>query len=107
MDKEKAKKLEMRGWKIGDASDFLGLTQEESVYVDLKVALALKLRDQRKRKRLTQTALAQAIGSSQSRIAKMEAGDPTVSLDLLVKSLLTLGLTGKEIGETLIGGKNG
>ena len=74
MDKEKAKKLEMRGWKIGDASDFLGLTQEESVYVDLKVGLALKLRDQRKRKRLTQTALAQAIGSSQSRIAKMEGG---------------------------------
>jgi predicted transcriptional regulator len=46
---------------------------------------------------VTQVALAKALQSSQSRVAKMEAGDPTVSLDLLVRSLLALGASNRDL----------
>jgi transcriptional regulator with XRE-family HTH domain len=54
-----------------------------------------------KRKKLTRAELAKAIEFSQFRVAKMEAGDPTVSIDLLVKSLLALGVSKKELGRTI------
>jgi hypothetical protein len=41
------------------------------------------------------------IGSSQSRVAKMEAGDPTVSVDLLIRTLLTLGVNRKQVGRAI------
>ena len=67
----------------------------------MKLALSEKLKEKRLRKRLTQKQLAKALNSSQSRVAKMETGDPTVSLDLLVKSLLALGISKKELGKTI------
>ena len=45
--------------------------------------------------------MADAIGSSQSRVAKMESGNPTTSLDLMIKALLKLGITKKQIGQLL------
>ncbi len=101
MDKRKRAKLAKKGWKIGTAKDFLSLTDEEAAYVEMKLALSEMLKNRRVRKKLTQAQLAQAIRSSQSRIAKMEAGDPTVSIDLLVKSLLALGVSKKELGRTI------
>ena len=101
MDKRKRTKLAKKGWKIGTAKDFLGLTDEEAAYVEMKLALSEMLKNRRVRKKLTQAQLAQEIRSSQSRIAKMEAGDPTVSIDLLVKSLLALGVSTKELGRTI------
>ncbi len=101
MDKRKRAKLAKKGWKIGTAKDFLGLTDEEAAYVEMKLALSEMLKNRRVRKKLTQAQLAQEIRSSQSRIAKMEAGDPTVSIDLLVKSLLALGVSKKELGRTI------
>ncbi len=101
MDKRKRAKLAKKGWKIGTAKDFLGLTGEEAAYVEMKLALSEMLKNRRVRKKLTQAQLAQEIRSSQSRIAKMEAGDPTVSIDLLVKSLLALVVSKKELGRTI------
>ena len=74
---------------------------EESAYIELKLALSDKLRAQRRSKQLTQAQLAHMVSSSQSRIAKMEAGDPTVTIDLLIKSLLALGVSPREIGRTI------
>ena len=91
MDPVRKKKLERSGWKVGTATDFLGLSQEEAVYIELKLSLAKKLAKRRKSLRLSQVAFAKLIGSSQSRVAKMEAGDPSVSIDLLVRSLIALG----------------
>src|SRR6266536_3197908 len=88
---QKRRKLEARGWRLGTAREFLRLSAEEAAYIDLKVRLAIGLRERRARRSLTQAALAQRLRSSQSRIAKMEAGDPSVSLDLLIRSLLILG----------------
>ncbi|RJP96138.1 MAG: XRE family transcriptional regulator [Desulfobacteraceae bacterium] len=99
MEKEKQKRLEAKGYKIGSAANFLGLNREEEEYIELKLALGETLAKQRKQKNLTQIQLAKLLKSSQSRIAKMENGDPTVSLDLLVKSLLAIGATKESIAK--------
>jgi DNA-binding XRE family transcriptional regulator len=101
MREEKRRRLEARGWKVGTAQDFLRLSPEEAAYIELKVGLALGLRKWRQRRRLTQADLAKRLQSSQSRIAKMEAGDPSVSLDLLVRSLLTLGASRRELSRLM------
>lgn len=101
MDKRKKERLAKKGWKTGSVAEFLNLSAEESAYIEMKLALSEKLRERRRRKKLTQAELAKAIESSQSRVAKMEAGDPTVSIDLLVKSLLALGVSKKELGRTI------
>lgn len=99
----KAKKsaLEKKGWKVGSAKEFLGLTDQEMAYIELKLELSRKLKASRANRKLTQAELANIIKSSQSRVAKMEAGDPTVSIDLLVKSLLALGVSKKELGRAI------
>jgi DNA-binding XRE family transcriptional regulator len=104
MNKDKRKKLAAKGWKVGSAEEFLNLTPDESAYINLKIKLAQGLSLHRKKQRLTQIQLAQRIKSSQSRVAKMEAGDPSVSLDLLIKSLLALGSSPAELAR-LIGGR--
>lgn len=97
MREEKRRRLEARGWKVGTAQEFLRLSAEEAAYIELKVRLAMGLREWRRRRDLTQADLAKRLQSSQSRIAKMEAGDPSVSLDLLIRSLLTLGASRREL----------
>jgi DNA-binding XRE family transcriptional regulator len=91
MDSAKKKRLERAGWRVGSAAEFLNLSPEEAAYVEVKLHLAHELSRKRKKLRLTQVALAKRIRSSQSRVAKMEAGDPSVSIDLLVRSLIALG----------------
>ena len=95
MDKKKKKALEAKGYKVDSVNGFLGLSKEESEYIELKLALSQALAERRKRSNLTQDQLAKKLRSSQSRIAKIEKGDPSVSLDLLVKSLLAMGATKK------------
>lgn len=101
MRKDKRGRLERAGWKVGDAKDFLGLTDAEMAIIDLRVSLAAELRRRRLARKLSQAALAKRIGSSQSRVAKMEAGDPSVSLDLLIRSLLTSGSTNEDLAEAI------
>jgi len=102
MKAAKRKKLEANGWKVGSAADFLELSDEEAAYIELKLKLATRLKDVRTRRHLTQKALAKRIDSSQSRVAKMETGDRSVSIDLLIKSLLALGVTNKDIGKAIL-----
>ena len=101
MRDEKRHRLEAKGWKVGTAKEFLGLSDQEETYIDLKLRLAQSLRQRRRQRRLTQVALAKALKSSQSRVAKMEAGDPSVSIDLLVRSLLVLGTSAREISRII------
>jgi hypothetical protein len=101
MRETKKKKLEAKGWKVGSAEEFLELTAEEMAYLDLKLRFAESLRKRRQRRKLTQIDVARLISSSQSRVAKMEAGDPSVSLDLLVRSLLALGASKRELAKII------
>ena len=101
MREEKKRRLEAKGWKIGNVKEFLRLSDEESAYIELKIRLAEGLRERRQRNRLSQEDLARILKSSQSRIAKMEAGDPSVSLDLLIRSLLALGTSDRELSRII------
>lgn len=97
MDDTKRKKLEAAGWRVGSADDFLGLSPEESAYVEFRLLLSRGLKQYRTRTGISQEKLAERIGSSQSRIAKAEAGDPSVSLDLLMRAIFATGVTTAEI----------
>ena len=101
MDKKKKNNLEAKGYKIGSVEEFLGLSPEESEYIELKLALSEALANRRKKSNLTQAQLAKILKSSQSRVAKMEKGDPSVSVDLLVKSLLAMGANKKSIAKAI------
>jgi predicted XRE-type DNA-binding protein len=101
MDKKKQLKLISKGWAVGDASDFLGLTKEETEFVELKVSLAQELQKKRQKKHMTQESLSQLIHSSQSRVAKMEKSDSSVSLDLMIRSLLALGTSRTELSKAI------
>jgi len=82
MNLSKRKRLEAAGWRIGSAQDFLRLSDHEATFVDLKLRLAKALAARRAKDRLTQSQVAKLLKSSQSRVAKLEAGDPSVSADL-------------------------
>ena len=101
MNKVKQKNLEKSGWEIGSAKDFFGLSDEESSYIELKIKLSTNLRKLRTEHNITQVELAKILKSSQSRVAKIETGDPSVSLDLIIRSLLALGASNKEIARAI------
>jgi predicted XRE-type DNA-binding protein len=97
MDAAKRKRLEAKGWKFGTVKEFLGLTPQDEVYIEMKLALADALERKRKQKHMTQKQLAEALKSSQPRVAMMEKGDPSVTLDLIVRALLALGAKPKKL----------
>lgn len=93
--------MESKGYKVGSVEEFLGLSTEESEFIELKLALSQALAKHRKKSNLTQAQLAKMLKSSQSRVAKMEKGDPSVSVDLLVKSLLAMGADKESIAKAI------
>jgi hypothetical protein len=105
VDKTKRERLERKGWTVGTAEAFLGLPPEETAYVELKLALSRSVRDYRRAKRLTQVEVANRMRSSQSRVAKLETGDASVSIDLLIRSLLVMGATRDELAKIIASGK--
>lgn len=103
MDKEKRKRLEAAGWSVGTVTDFLQLSPESAEFVEVKLSLSKLLKQSRLSHHLSQSALAQQINSSQSRVAKMEAGDPSTSVDHLIRTLFSIGATRQEVAEAIIG----
>ena len=103
MKQSKRKKLEAAGWAVGSAQEFLGLSDADAALIEVKLALSRSLRDRRQRRGVSQVELAKRLQSSQSRIAKMEAGDPSVSMDLLVSSLLVLGASEADLAKAIRG----
>lgn len=101
MKAAKRKKLESKGWKVGSVEDFLELSSEEVAYIEMKLSLSNSLKERRAKEKLSQVEVAKIFKTSQSRVAKMEAGDPSVSIDLLVKSLLALGASPKELAKAI------
>ena len=101
MNRSKRARLRARGWKIGSAGEFLGLSPDEAAFVALKLALGDALRARRISSRLTQVQLAKRLQSSQSRVAKMAGGDPSASVDLLLRCLLRLGVSSRDIARAI------
>jgi transcriptional regulator with XRE-family HTH domain len=100
MEREKQRRLEAKGWKVGDAADFLDLTPEESTIVEMRLALSRSLKERRKTL-MTQAELATKISSSQPRVAMAENGDSSVSIELLIRAMLATGASPQEIGQII------
>ena len=99
MKKSKAERLRAAGWKVGSVREFLNLSDEDVALIELKLAFADLIREARQQRDLTQSGLAKLIGSSQSRVAKMESGDASVSLDLMFRTAFSLGLSTSDLGK--------
>jgi predicted transcriptional regulator len=93
--------LEEKGWKVGTAKEFLGLPPDEAAYIELKSMFSENLRKRRQKKKLGQVELAKLLRSSQAQVAQMEAGDASVSLDNLIRSLLALGATKQDLARMI------
>ena len=91
MNSAKKARREGAGWKVGTAAEFLGLNKQQAAFVEMKLALARCLHALRIRRKLSQSRVAELVGWSQSRVAKMESGDRSVSIDLLLRSVLAIG----------------
>jgi len=106
MKKTKRATLEAHGWRLGTAAEFLKLTPEEVAFVETKLALSQSVRDRRTASGLSQAALAKRLRSSQSRVAKMEAAEPAVSIDLLLRALFALGATPRDVASAIRRGRS-
>lgn len=107
MDATKRARLESAGFKVGSVAEFLGLTPAESALVEARLALSNALRARRHAQKISQSALAKRLKSSQSRVAKIEAGDPSVSLDLMARAFLETGASREELGKAIASGFSG
>ncbi len=103
MEPTKRQKLEAAGWTVGTVAKFLDISPEEMEMIEIRLSLSKSLKQFRQREHLSQQKLAENINSSQSRVAKMEASDPSVSIDLLIKSLLALGASREDIATAIAG----
>jgi len=101
MDKAKKKKLKAAGFKVGSASEFLELNDTEAALVAIRVSLAQGVRKRRKAAGLTQAAVAKKAGTTQARVAKAENANPEISLDLLMRLLISLGANPKQIAKAI------
>jgi DNA-binding XRE family transcriptional regulator len=90
--------LVQAGWKSGNVSEFLELTPEETVLVEIKLALSRYLKT-RRQDTMTQLELAEKIHSSQPRIAKAENAE--VSIELMIRAMLATGVTPQEIRQII------
>lgn len=101
MNLAKKRRLAAVGWKETRVKEFLNLSNADAQYIETKLALSRRLRVFRQKRHLTQTKAATILNTSQSRLARMEAGDPSVSLDLLVRGLFALGATREDLAEAV------
>ncbi|HWQ34339.1 MAG TPA: helix-turn-helix transcriptional regulator [Blastocatellia bacterium] len=101
MNNQRRKKLEAAGWRVGNAADFLGLTETEDAFITVKLLLSRRLKEERERRKLTQKEMAERIHLTQSRIARMEASDREVTIDALLKALFATGVSRQEVAKTL------
>jgi len=101
MERAKREKLKRKGWNVTTVGEFLELSGDEERLIDLRLALSDAIKLQRQKANLTQEDLAKLLRSSQSRVAKMEAGDPSVTLDLLIKSLFKVGVDRRKLSKII------
>lgn len=105
MSTRKLKRLQAAGWKVGTAKDFLKLSREEAALVELRLSLISAVNKSRLKHGISQIELAQRMGSSQSRVAEIEAGDPSISLDLIVRALIAAGATRQDLQKAFTAGE--
>ena len=101
MDKERIKKLEKVGWKMGDFGDAFDLTPEDRTFVEMRLAAAREVDRLREEQGVSQRELARRLGTKQPTVSRMLRTPATSTLDSLVRALLALGATPKKIAAIL------
>jgi predicted XRE-type DNA-binding protein len=101
MDEDKRKRLEEAGFRVGGIQEFLGLTDEEMAYIHLRSSVSDAVRARLRSSALSRYALAKRLEVTRSQVNSLAAGDPSVSLDLLVRALLATGATVLDIAEAI------
>ena len=97
--------LREAGFESGSVSELLGLDATQEAIVETKVRLTALLRKERKARQWTQSKLAEAIGTRQQVVARAETGHRSVTLDLLFRALLALGISLGRIARELEAGE--
>lgn len=105
MNTQRKQRLEKAGFRVGTAAEFLNLSDPEATLVNMRLALAGAVRGRRAQLGFSQSELARRLGSSQSRVAKLEAGESNVSFELLVRAMLATGARPSEVGRAIAAGK--
>ena len=103
MEKRRRDRLRKDGWENSAVSEVLSVSPDEEALVEARIALTRRIRQVREARGLTQIQVAKLIGSSQSRVAKMEAADRSVSIDMMMRTLFRLGQSPKQVGRALGG----
>jgi len=106
MNRAKRKRLEAAGWKFETVEEFLNLTPEEVELIELRLTLSRALKEERRRRNLSQKEVAKLLKVTQPRVSRMESGDPSISLDTMLRSLFGLGATNKTLGKTIAAAKS-
>jgi predicted XRE-type DNA-binding protein len=91
METNKRKALAAAGWAVGDAADFLEMSEVERQLLDARTQMAAAVREARAISNLSQKELGKLLKTSQPRIAKIERAAPDVSLDQLVRAFVAAG----------------
>lgn len=105
MDAERKRRLEAAGFKFGTVGELFGLSEAEEQLVELKVVIADAVRELRDTRALSQSDLARLVGTGQARISKLERSAESTSLDTLVRCLLVLGASRKDLARTIANAK--
>ena len=104
MDSKKRRRLEAAGWRVGTVPEFLGLTDAEFELVEMHVRLTDEIKRRLEKAKISQARLAEELGTSAPRLSNMLAGKQ-VSTDALVRALIVLGATVREVGKVVGGEK--
>src|SRR5262245_26622057 len=97
MNERKRLRLERAGWRSGTVQQFLGLTDAAAAYIETSVLLAAALRAVRRRRRMSLGVAARTIGTTTAAVGKLEAGNPSATIDELLGALLALGISPRRV----------
>jgi len=101
MDSKTRAMLEAKGWRVGSAREFLGASVAQENFVNTRLNLRRAMIEARKAHGLTQEKLADAMGTTQSRVAQIENGDPSTSVDLMLRALYVMGLSRRDVADAV------
>ena len=104
MDPKQKAFLEAAGIPVGNKVEFLGLSPAQEAVVEVKVRLSYALRRARKAQGLTQAALARQMGVPQQTVARLESIHKSISVDMLMRALVTAGVSLEAIADEIARG---
>ena len=101
MDTQTLKRLQDAGFVPTTITAFLELSPAEEAFVETKVRFTALLKQTRLERGWTQAQLAKELGTRQQMIARAERGGDSITIDFLLRALVTLNLSLTDLGAEL------